>query len=296
VLSDIEDGDESDNSDDESLRPRNSITTDESSFSSRSSSATESRDDSVVGPLNDGAPYNSESGQTDDTQQPAAPPASLDSHSAVSNSGRTPLTIYRPRSRIHVPSRFRRYTNRFRREPVAPSPSVVTADAIKRVPRMVMVKHAFSLNFILVARARDPPRHGGSLRHPSPVIEPREPDGVVLQHCVDLHHALLPLEGWERDGVAEECRAAEERDVERDLEMELLSIFSPDALFEISDADEVALLQPDQSGVDGSNEDGEVARCGEEKSLRDLMREFSCYTFMRNVGAGLKNKVRKWRR
>ena len=54
MLSDIEDGDESDNSDDESLRPRNSITTDEGSFSSRSSSATESRDDSVVGPLNDG--------------------------------------------------------------------------------------------------------------------------------------------------------------------------------------------------------------------------------------------------
>jgi len=161
---------------------------------------------------------------------------------------------------------------------------------------MVMVKHAFSLNFILVAWARDPPRHGGSLRHPSPVIEPRDPDGVVLQHCADLHHALLPLEGWERNGVVEECRAAEERDVERDLEMELLSIFSPDALFEVSDADEVALLQPEQSGVDGSNEDGEVTRCGEEKSLRDLMREFSCYTFMRDLGGGLKNKVRKWRR
>ncbi|KAI4666781.1 uncharacterized protein J4E79_002821 [Alternaria viburni] len=73
--------------------------------------------------------------------------------------------------------------------------------------------------------------------------------------------------------------------------MELLSIFNPDALFDFSDADEVALLQPEQSGVDGSNEDGEVTRCGEEKSLRDRMQEFSCYTFMRNLGAGLKNKT-----
>jgi len=295
VLSDIKDGDESDNSDDESLRPRNSITTDEGSFKGRSSSKTKSRDDSVVSLLKNWAPYTSKSGQADDTQWPAAPPVSLDSLSTVRNS-RQESFIPPPRSRIHVPSRFRRYTNRIRREPVAPSPSVVTADAIKRVPRMVMVKQAFCLNFMLEARARDPPRHGGSLRHPSPVIEPRDPDSVVSQHCADLHHALLPLEGWERDELVEECRAAEERDVERDLEMELLSIFSPDALFEVSDADEVALLQPEQSGVDGSNEDGEVTRCGEEKSLRDLMREFSCYTFMRNVGAGLKNKVRKWRR
>ena len=295
MLSGIEDGDESENSDDESLRPRNSITTDEASSSSRSSSTTESRDDSVVGPLNDGAPYNSESGQADDTQRPATPPVSLDSHSTVRNSQPRPF-IPRPRSRIHVPSRFRRYTNRIRREPVAPSPSVVTADAVKRVPRMVQVKQAFCLNFILEALARDPPRHGGSLRHPSPVIEPRDPDGVILQHCADLHHALLPLEGWERDDVIEEVGAAEERERERDEEVELPSSFSPDALFEVSDADEVALLQPEQSGVDGSNEDGEDTRCGEENSLRNLMREFSCYTFMRNLGAGLKNKVRKWRR
>lgn len=305
MLSDIEDGDESDHSDEESLRPRNSITTDDEDPSTDcSSSTTESRGDSVVGPLNDEASDHSpESDQANEVQQPTAPPVSLDSHSTVRNSRPIPF-ISRTLSRVHVPREFRRHIDRIRVEPVAPSPSVITAHAIKRVPRMVLVKHAFSLNYFLKALARDPPRHGGSLRHPSPVIEPRDPDGMVLQHCADLHHALLPLEGRERDEVVEECGAAEEEEREQDNEVELPSFSSPMALFEINDADEVALLQPEQSSVNNSDENEFAARCVEQMSLHSLMREFSCYRMMRNLGArlknkldaGLKNKARKWRR
>lgn len=297
MLSDIEDRDESDHSDEESLRPRNSITTDDEDPSTDcSSSKTESRGDSVVGPLNDEASdRSSRSNHTDEHERLATPPVSLDSHSTVHNSLPIPF-IPHPLSRIHVPREFRRHTDRIRVEPVAPSPSVITAHAIKRVPRMVLVKHAFSLNYFLKALARDPPRHGGSLRRPSPVIEPRDPDGVVLQHCADLHHALLPLEGWERAEVAEECGAAGEEEREQDEEVELLSFSSPMALFEINDADEVALLQPEQSGVNNSVENEAAARCVEEMSFRSLMREFSCYRMMRNLGIRLKNKARKWRR
>jgi hypothetical protein len=244
----------------------------------------DSRGNSVVGWLDDQASnHNTESPQTGKgkwaTSHPAEP--NPQNTSATSQMTTVPRLMLNdpplpPPSPKQYKCTLRRHTRRTPRYPKGPSPSVITAHAV-RTPDIKMWLHYVLLRKRLIAAAAAPIRRWESLRHPSPVIEPWEPDGVLQQHCTDLHNALLPLEQVDDPEVR-----ASSKDVLVPLEQPETN--GEDAL--------VSLQQPEISNSD------EVTSPSEEKkkSFWSRTRKHSCFRAVRALGGRLKDKTDSWRR
>jgi hypothetical protein len=173
---------------------------------------------------------------------------------------------------------------------MAPTPSVVTAHAV-RLPGFVTRMHSIILrNRLKAAAASRRARHRRPLPHPSPVIEPCEAAGVLQQHYADLYYALMPLGRMEEaDGdEVEESEQSEDEEVEEAEEAEELSV---------SDTDEHTLVHPKQAGVNHSNEDRDTARSEKKKKknkfLHSRVRKSACYKAMRALGTNLRTKTEK---